>query len=481
MAVSSQSWRDTREAMGRARDREGALAVLEQAGYSPFPWQRRLHLADGPANGQTHKLPICGLGAGKTEAGVAEALILAMLNPGVWGIIVAPTYDQLQAVIVPRLEAIFSALAASGSPLLRKFHRTAMFFELWCGARIYLRSAGKIDNVRGFEFGWGWIDESEAIPNIDYVWDVVLGRIRRACHVRQAFATSTPRGLNGLVAVFIRQRHEIAARGGDAAELAEWFTIRATSFDNPTLAPGWAESKRKTYGNRRYREEILAEILKPQAAVWPEIDESRHVVEWGFRDQRLRRDFPYDPRLPYDLAYDAGDSFPHVLWIQRAEDGTCIVFDEYCEDGDPPTKLHDLIIARCRDLGREPENAVLDRARTDEIRWARGAFPSTHVLKCDTWAEQSVMPGIRLISDRLDPVIGRPKILISRRLVPARSRRGIWNCLRNYKYRARADGSISGDPLKDGTHDHGADALRMHQVKLYGTGPQVEIVRRRYT
>jgi hypothetical protein len=479
VAVSSQSWRELREAMGRARDRDGALDVLEQAGYEPLAWQERFHLADSPAD-QTHKLPICGLGAGKTEAGVAEALILAMLNPSTWGIIVAPTYDQLQAVIVPRLEFWFSNLAAAGTPLLRKFHRTAMFFELWCGARIYLRSAGKIDNIRGFEFGWGWIDESEAIPNIEEVWDVVLGRIRRRCHVRQVYATSTPRGMRGCVQLFLRMREEIAAAGGGPADLAAWYTIRATSHDNPHVAPGWAEAKRKTYGNRRYREEILAEILKPQTAVWPELDAARHVIDWGFRDMHTRRDLIFDPRLPYDIAYDAGDSFPHVLWIQRTNDETCVIFDEYCEDGDPPSKLHALIVDRCDALGRAPEKAVLDRARTDEIRWMRGALPTTHVLKCDTWAEQDVQSGIRLVADRLDPVMGRPKILVSRRLVPARSRRGIWNCLREYKYKRKSDGSIGNEPWKDNTHDHGADALRMHQVKLFGTRPEVQVVRRRY-
>lgn len=467
--------------MGRARDRDGALAILEQAGYVPLAWQERLHLADAPEAEQVHKLPICGLGAGKTEAGVAETLILAILNPGTWGVICAPTYDQLQGVIVPRLELWFAALAAAGTPLLRKFHRTAMFFELHCGARIYLRSAGKIDNIRGFEFGWAWIDESEAIPNIDEVWDVVSGRVRRRCHVRQIFATSTPRGLRGCVALFLRMREEIAAAGGGPAQLAAWYTIRATSYDNPHVAPGWAEAKRKTYGNRRYREEILAEVLKPQTAVWPEVDEGRHVIDWGFRDTRLRKDLIFDPRLPYDLAYDAGDSFPHVLWIQRCQDETCVIFDEYCEDGDPPTRLHDLIESRCAALGKPPEKAVCDRARTDEIRWMRSTFPTTHVLKCDTWGEQAVQPGIRLVSDRLDPVTGRPKILVSRRLVPARSRRGIWNCLREYKYKRRADGSISPEPWKDNTHDHGADALRMHQVKLFGRVDQVDVVRRRYT
>lgn len=467
--------------MGRSRDRASALAILEQAGYEPFPWQERFHLADGPADGQTHKNAVCGLAAGKTKAGACEALILAILNPGINGIVCAPTYDQLQGAILPHFDALFAALAAAGTPLLRKFHRTAMYFELWCGARIYLRSAGKIDNIRGFEFGWGWVDESEAIPNIEEVWDVILGRIRIRCNVRQLFASSTPRGLRGVVLMFVRARQEIAASGGGPAELREWYTIRATSYDNPTVPPGWAEAKRKTYGNRRFREEVLAEVLKPQTAVWPEIEEARHVIEWGFFDARIRKHLPFDPRLPYDLAYDAGDSFPHVLWIQRTNDGTCIVFDEYCEDGDPPSKLHALIEARCEALGRAPENAVLDRARTDEIRWARRAFPSTHVLKCDTWAEQSVQSGIRSVSDRLDPVVGRPRILFAKHLVPSRSRRGIWNCVREYKYKRRADGTISNDPWKDNIHDHGCDALRMHQVKLFGTGPTVEVVRRRYT
>lgn len=479
VAVSAQSWGELRESMGRVRDRDSAMQLLEHAGaFVALDWQARFILADAESPDQQHKLAICGRGAGKTEVGCAEAIVLAMLNPGKWGVICAPTYDQLKGAILPRLERMFAALAEAGLPLVRKFHKTAAYFELWCGARIYMRSASKIDNIRGFEFAWAWLDESEAIPNVDEVWDVLVGCVRTKCHLRQMFATSTPRGLRGLVALFHRQRQELAATGGN---LALWYTVRATSYDNPTLPAGWAEAKRQTYGNRRFREEILAEVLKPQTAVWPEVDGVRHVVDWGYFDERLRRHMIMDPMLPYDLAYDAGDSFPHVLWIQRLHDGTGVVFDEYCEDGDPPSKLHDIIVDRCRVLGRDPENAVADRARTDEIQWLRRAFPSTHVLKCDSHFEQSVQPGIRLIADRLDPVIGRPKILFSRRLVPSKSRRGIWNCIRNYKHKQRSDGSISPEPWKDNVHDHGADAIRMWAVKLFGSGPQVQVVRRVYT
>lgn len=483
------TWSDTRRALGASRDRKSALALLEAAGYAPIDWQRRFHLhdADGP---RVNKYAVCGLGAGKSEALIHEGASCALLNPGAWGVFVAPTYDQLKSVLLPRWQDLMERMSRAGTPLSRRFHLTEMYDELWCGGRVYFRSLNKVHNLRGFEFAWVGGDELESVINARLVWDVTSGRVRQHANFREMFGGSTPRGLQGVVEVFVQAR--ATARGaGDEEEvrrqLRQWFTIRATSEDNPHLPADYLSLQRATYSKRRWDEEVMAQILKPETAVWGEIDADVHVIDWPRPwvrrgDGVLVANPRLDRSLTWDLSYDAGDATPHVLWIQRLIDGSCVVVDELCEDQVPLGKLHEQVLERSRFFGRPPEMAVCDRARKDERAWLAHAFQATDIRWMRTHEQQSVLTGVEVVRERLDPLLGgRPKLFFARHLTQNPPRRGIWNCVRNYRYGKRADGTLMAEPYKDNVHDHGADALRMHQVALYGGGAgEVVSVPRRY-
>lgn len=442
--------------MGLNRDRASALALCELAGYAPFAWQRRFHLAGPRRRRRGHKLVVGGLGAGKSHAFAVEAAILAMLNPGGWGVISAPTYDQLTNVSLPRFLELEERLACAGFPLIRRYHKTQAIAEMWDGGKVFFRSMGKIDHLRSFEFIWGGLEEIETVIGSAEIWDVVAGRIRQRGNVPELFGVSTPKGLRGVVEIFHRNREALRAT---PELLDEWWWMRATSHDNPLLPAGYLDSLRATYSRRRWLEEVEAQILQPETGIWSsDIDPARHVA----------RSYKFQPGVPYGLAYDYGGTYPHVLWIQRLADGTCIVFDEYCEDGMPLGKLHDLVVARCNALGQAPDHAVGDRAIPDEIAWMQRSFPRTQVHKMETQRQQSVSLGIETVRDRLDPIGRAPLLLFAERLVPSKARRGIWNCVRNYRFRQRGDGVITDEPYKDNVHDHGADALRMFIVALFG-------------
>lgn len=467
------------------------------AGYAPLDWQIRAHVADCLAP-RVNKYAVCGLGAGKSEWEVHEGTICAMLNPGGWGVFVAPTYDQLKSVLLPRFLGLMERLASAGLPLLKRFHLTEMYAELWCGGRIYFRSLSKIDNLRGFEFVWAGGDELESVINARRVWDVLSGRIRQRGYFREMFGGSTPRGPDGIVGLFLEARAVVrglmpandnmqAANDNVTEGLRQWFTIRATAEDNPHLPEDYLAVQRATYSKRRWDEEVLAKILRPETAVWPEIDAGIHVIDWPKpfvvgQGGRIIANPRVDRSLLWDLAYDAGDATPHVLWIQRLHDGTCIVADEWCDDQIPLGQLHAGVLERSVAFGRAPELGVCDRARKDERAWLAHAFQSTEIRWMRTHDQQLILPGIEVVRERLDPIMGgRPKLLFARHLTINPPRRGIWNCVRNYRHGRRADGSLTPEPYKDNVHDHGADALRMHQVALFGSGAgEVVSVPRRY-
>jgi hypothetical protein len=262
---------------------------------------------------------------------------------------------------------------------------------------------------------------------------------------------STPRGLRSNVARWAKSRAMIVDKLGRCALLKNWFQIRATSQDNPHLPPGWLAGL--DFSARRWAEEVEAQILQPASQVWQAFSETKHKAF-----------YTYNPALPYDLAYDAGDQYPHVLWIQTDKSGRDVVFLELCLDNIPPDHLHQKILDICAKLKRPPEMAVADRAVKREIAWLRHAFPSTVVHKMNTRLEQSVGEGIQVVEDRLDPHVGLPRLVFESALWRNPPRRGIVNCMKNYRYIQTQQGEILPTPLKDNVHDHGADALRMHQV-----------------
>lgn len=453
-------WDELRKQLGVTQDRAALIKLLAATThYKPMPHQARAHLAHS-SDGTTQKLFLAGIGAGKTVWSMAEAVMLAIANPGCLGAVTAPTYDQVVNVLLPEWTALTDGLAASGYPLVRRFIRSMSEAHLVCGGRVLFRSFSKVDHLRGFSLAWAAVDESEVSMNPTRVWDVLSGRLRDPrANIRQIHCTTTPQGLRGIPAMFVAAR-ERARSCKDEEErskaLRRYWACTATSYDNTHLPDGYIAALTETYSKRQFDQEVLAKILKPSQAVWPEFTKETHVRPWV-----------YDPSLPYAISCDWGHQYPHVIWMQRAPDGAWVAFDEFCEDQVPRDHLRHAIKTRCDQLGRYPEHAVGDRAVKDEMAWLLHEFPKTYVHRMRTKQEQSINHGIEVVRALLDPLEGAPKLYISQRLAESQSKRALIKCLVNYRYRARADGSINvGHAFKDNVHDHGADCMRMFAVAV---------------
>lgn len=428
------------------------------SGYEPLPHLIDVHLA-APDDREliAHKLLLGGIGGGKTHCAMSELAMAVIANPGGWFLAAAPTYDQAVNVLKPHWDRIADAFESAGYPLQKRWDNQLQMAVLDCGGRLFLRTYSKIGNLLGFEFTAANLTELDTIPRPMAVWDAIKGRIRRPGAMwRQLMGDTTPRGMQGATELFYRTREELKA-AGDEQGLLQWYWSRALGRDNPHLPKDYLPSLRQSYSNRQWRQEVEAEILQPDTAVWSEFGREQH----GCR-------FVFSPQHPYDLAYDAGDQFPHVLWIQRLP-WADVIFDELCPDQWPITKLHEEIVRRCSALGRQPEVGVGDRAVKSELAWLADAFPRMSVRRMVSRHEQSVSEGIELVRARLDPLDGPPRLLVADYLFDRPPRRGIVNCLSQYRYKMRSDGTLTNEPWKNNIHDHGADATRMHQTALHGT------------
>jgi phage terminase large subunit-like protein len=129
-----------------------------------------------------------GIGAGKTFAGAARAILRMIEDPGSLGLIGAPTYPMLRDATQ---RTFFELLPR---PLIRRYLRAEERLLLRNGSEVLFRSLDTPDRARGVNLAWFWLDEAPLCGH--YAWQVLKGRLRQADHPTAAWATGTPRGLD---------------------------------------------------------------------------------------------------------------------------------------------------------------------------------------------------------------------------------------------------------------------------------------------
>ena len=448
MAIASlpgegvESWPEFRQRLANNRDRLRALQLIAAAiDYEPLPHQMRSHFS-----GSRFKLICGGVGSGKTLWSCVETVLLSILNPGCSGAMVSPTYDAVQHVLLPEFMRIADALASMGTPILRRYHKSMARADLIGGGSIYFRSFSRVDSIRGWNLAFAAIDETEqSVGNSPtYIFEVIAGRLRDPkAKVYQLHCTTTPKGARGVPLLF-HQRRQTDAR-------KDWYTVRASSMSNTHLDPTFVESLKQGYSKRAFRQEILAEVLKPSNVCFPEFDRSRHCIPYA-----------YDRTREYYISCDWGYNSPAVVWVQETPYGY-VVFDEFVEDEVPEGKLKQVIEDRCKKLGRPPSRCVGDRADKYMMRFLIEAFPRAYVQRMTSKDEQSVKAGLEVLRSFLDPVYqDEPVLFVSQALAQDPPRRGIVRSMENYRWKQNAEGlPLDGIPFKDQVTDHIMDAVRM--------------------
>lgn len=484
-SVTRRGWLVARQNLGKAfrgvRSTCGRRAVALQliaaaTGYRPLPKQLALHLADNAD--RIDKFFCGGIGTGKSTSAVVEDMICMLCNPGTRALIVAPTYDQALHVLLPIFLAFCELMERAGYPLLRKFYWSQMRAELIDGGEVFFRSVSKIGNLLGFQFATIHLDESETIANPELVWETLTGRCRQLANFRQMLGTSTPRGPRGVIGIFQNAREKYDTLEEREKLRSRYFFVRATTLENPHLPPDYIESLQRTFSKAGWDQEVLAKILRPEAAVYSEFDRARHEFAW--RDGKAKFIAHLAKAgVEYDVVYDPGQTYAHVLWIARFADMD-VVFDEICEDNITVDRLHADIIARCSALARPPTGFVLDRAVKRERAWAWETFPQSQIMICESRTEQSIVEGISVVKTLLDPMVGEPRLRFASFLWDRMARRAIIKCMMHYSYDKQASGLLSRLPRKDNAYDHGADGVRMWAMKRHGEAYRFLVVQRRH-
>ena len=168
-----------------------------------------------------------------------------LIDPALHGKVVgwfAPIYKDLS----DNWRAMTNLLA----PVITRANSTEKRIDLIGGGIIDMWSLDQPDSGRGRKYHRIIINEASKIKDLQYSWEYVL-RATLADYAGDAFFGGTPQGFNYFSTLCKQSDNDPA-----------WKEFHYTSWDNPFIPRSELEEIQRTYPERVYRQEILAEFVE---------------------------------------------------------------------------------------------------------------------------------------------------------------------------------------------------------------------------
>jgi phage terminase large subunit len=261
------------ELLARRNAAAGALIPAWQRNYSPFESQGKFHGSDKRFKGFSGPV-----GSGKSRALAAEAIRCAYANPGLAGVVGAPTYTMLRDVTRAH---VIEALISGAVPFdLRKSSNEIYLPE--CGSTIRFRSLDNPERLIGSNLAWFGVDE--------LTYCKADGWLRLEARLRDpkakqlvGFAGWTPKGFDWVYERFLGDRK---VEGYDA--------ILAKPGENTALPPDYYDRLKASYDEKFYEQEALGKYLSVFAG----------QTYYCFERTLNVKPIEFDPRRPICWAMD---------------------------------------------------------------------------------------------------------------------------------------------------------------------------------
>lgn len=267
-----------------------------------------------------------GYGSGKTTGVCLKLLQLKAFNPGVPGVLVAPTWRMMWRVTLPALMRVCKAtLPKAMWPVVRD-KTGESYLDFGDGAPVYLASAFNPESLDGLNVGWGVGDELRYWRLESY--QILLARVRIPCPFPQlAFASTPVMGWMSDVFNTGRPGHQL---------------ITAPTRENLRhLAPNYLTHLRQSYSLRLQRAVLDGIFTVLEGAVFEAFDPNPKTSPWIV---------PHDPRArgwqfnKHYLCIDPGYRRSAWIWIQQLASLQWIVIDQMMmdntTDGDAVRKVN---------------------------------------------------------------------------------------------------------------------------------------------
>jgi PBSX family phage terminase large subunit len=239
--------------------------------YDPLPAQRRFHRDAARFKGYSGPI-----GSGKSFALAYEALFLSLINPGLLGLIGAPTYKMLED---STRRSFMEVLDAEGIGFIFNKQENLVRLE-GTGSEIIFRSMDNPERLRGPNLAWFALDELTYTR--EDAWTRMLGRLRHPGATRlTGCAVWTPKGYDWVYHRFVEEKNR------------DYCLVEASPRENTHLPAGFYDQLQDSYAERFYRQEVLGEYL----------DIFGGNVYYAFSNENIQP-AAYNPYLPLCWALD---------------------------------------------------------------------------------------------------------------------------------------------------------------------------------
>ncbi len=256
-----------------AEQRAGEVATGEpwRRCYSPFPSQRLFH--EAPERFKGFSGPV---GSGKSRALAGEVIRLAYGNPGLPGVLAAPTYRMLEDVT---RQAVMEALEEGNIPHVpRKWDILLTEPQ----SVIRLRSMDKPTRLVGSNLAWFAVDELTYCK--EDAWKRLEARLRHPkAQALEGCAVWTPKGFDWVHGRFLSD-----------SRVDGYSAIIAAPGENTALPPDFYDRLKASYDDKFYQQEVLGKYLSIFAG----------QAYYAFDRAYNLRAAQFDPRHPICWAMD---------------------------------------------------------------------------------------------------------------------------------------------------------------------------------
>ena len=405
--------------------------------YDPHPGQLKVHRA---MENIRFVVACCGRRWGKSMAAAREAeALVSQPNKNVW--IVAPTYSTSERIF----RIVWDDLIIKHNlPTLRK-SLNDQYIEFEWGSRIEGKSAEHPESLIGAGNDLVIIDEASKL-NLKKIFEMYL-RPTLSDTKGKCLMISTPEGYDAFYEYFLY------AKNSDM-----WDSFNSPSWENHhsfplgELDPDLVEAK-ESMTKEVFDQEFKGEFTALAGRVYGDFSRQSHVGN-----------YPYNPMLPVYLGTDFGYRMPAAVFFQTAKIGQkgqdhIFVIDEiiheknlkisaFCE----AIQAKEYRIARVfgDPAGYQMQSSV-GMGEADIFRQITG-LPV--ISRTDRYS-RSIQSGISHVRQFVMNADETIRFHIDHKCT------GIVEDMESYRYPEHKEGSkLNNEPMKDGYHDHGVDALR---------------------
>lgn len=377
---------------------------------------------------------VCGRKFGKTELAIEEILGVALSKGNKEIAYLATNYGEARDIAWQRMVKRFKPIFASEP------NETRLELNVYAQdkgiSHVQLKGWESVENLRGREFDFLVLDETQNYKNFWMYWQEVL-RPTLTPRKGQALFLGTPKGFNHLYDLFTFE-----------AKDNDYKSFHFTTYDNPYIPFEEIEKSKKELTEDRFAQEYLADFRKTEGLVYKEFNRKEHIYRKEIDEKEVIKTFG---------GVDFG--FVHIaaaLTIKKLLNGKYVVNSEWCKTGQTDAQIADYVSAlKWNECYPDPESA----GGIEELK--RRGVNVREVIK----GKDSIRNGINVVRELFKQ---------GRLLIHESCQNLIWE-FETYSYDDVKN--IKGDEIPKKENDDAVDALRYALMMEISTGQPDNLIR----